>query len=114
MKRTLSLLLAALLLLSLCSFPAFAEDARESGTPEDILAQMTTEEKIAQLALLVFFHRAHSFAFLFGLAGAAGTEAARRQRGERLIGLLLVVLLHIGNARALGTVHAAGADVEHV
>ena len=54
MKRTLSLLLAALLLLSLCSFPAFAEDARESGTPEDILAQMTTEEKIAQMLMPEF------------------------------------------------------------
>lgn len=38
MKRKLALFLSALLLLSLCSFPGFAEEEHGSRTPEDILA----------------------------------------------------------------------------
>ena len=54
MKRTLSLFLAALLILSLCGFQAFADDQGAGKTPEEVLEQMTTEEKIAQMLMPSF------------------------------------------------------------
>ena len=53
-NRILSLILSALMLFGVCSAGAFAENQSEPGTPEDMLARMTTEEKVAQMIMPSF------------------------------------------------------------
>ncbi len=54
MRKRGNLFLAAMLLFGLFRFQAFAEDRQATRTPEEILKQMTTEEKVAQMLMPAF------------------------------------------------------------
>ena len=54
MRKRGNLFLAAMLLFGLFRFQAFAEDRQATRTPEEILIQMTTEEKVAQMLMPAF------------------------------------------------------------
>ena len=54
MKRILSLFLSALLIFGMCSVTAAAENPGVPAAPAEILAQMTTEEKVAQMLMPSF------------------------------------------------------------